>query len=112
MTPKKIEMVAKKPASLGNKWACPKCATKFYDFMKEEGKCPKCGQLINFKELHQANLAALAALTKKAKPKPVPEEEPDTPAVAVAAESLDELDDGPETSLDDLEVDSDKEDDY
>ncbi len=107
----KAEEDTKKPAALGNKWACPKCSTKFYDFLKTEGKCPKCGQSLNFKDLHQANLAALAALTKKAKPKPVPEEEPETPVVAVAAE-IDELDDGPETSLEDLETSDEKEDDY
>ncbi len=100
----------KKPVTLGSKWACPKCATKFYDFGKEEGKCPKCSAMINFKDLQQAFLASLAPSGKKAKAKPVEVEEPDIPAVA-ATEALDDLDDAPETSLEDLEVDDDKDDD-
>jgi uncharacterized protein (TIGR02300 family) len=108
----KVETESKKPAALGTKRACPKCSTKFYDFEREEGNCPKCGQLINFKELQEALLASLAAAPKKAKAKPVEEEESDTPAVVPGAAVLDELDDSPETSLEDLEVEEDEEEDY
>jgi uncharacterized protein (TIGR02300 family) len=104
----------KKPSALGNKHACPKCATKFYDFEQEEGSCPKCGQRLNFKELHQAAMAKLAAPSKKAKAKPVEAEEAAEPVVTATAEleSMDELDDGPETSLEELEVEEDEEEDY
>jgi uncharacterized protein (TIGR02300 family) len=34
-------------ANLGSKRQCPKCATKFYDFGKEEIVCPKCGTEID-----------------------------------------------------------------
>ena len=30
-------------AKLGRKWNCFSCNTKFYDFMKTEAMCPKCG---------------------------------------------------------------------
>jgi len=30
-------------AKLGKKWNCFACSTKFYDFMKPEILCPKCG---------------------------------------------------------------------
>lgn len=30
------------PLTLGNKRACKKCQTKFYDFNKDEITCPKC----------------------------------------------------------------------
>ncbi len=103
----------KKPASLGTKHVCPKCSTKFYDFTKETGKCPKCGTMVNFAELKQAALASIVP-TKKAKAKPVEDEE-DTPTPAADVEAIEDLDDGPETSLQDLEVDDDddeKEGDY
>jgi len=30
-------------AKLGKKWACFSCGVKFYDFLKPEAICPKCG---------------------------------------------------------------------
>jgi len=30
-------------ASLGKKWTCFSCGVKFYDFLKPEAICPKCG---------------------------------------------------------------------
>jgi len=30
-------------ANLGKKWTCFSCSAKFYDFMKPEAVCPKCG---------------------------------------------------------------------
>lgn len=30
-------------AKLGKKWTCFQCGTKFYDFLKPEALCPKCG---------------------------------------------------------------------
>ncbi len=30
-------------SKLGKKWICFSCGTKFYDFMKPESLCPKCG---------------------------------------------------------------------
>ena len=30
-------------ANLGKKWMCFSCSAKFYDFMKAEAVCPKCG---------------------------------------------------------------------
>ena len=51
------------PTSLGSKRQCPKCATKFYDFGKEEIVCPKCRT-----ELDPASLSAPPPL--KAHPEP------------------------------------------
>ncbi|MFM8314113.1 MAG: TIGR02300 family protein [Deltaproteobacteria bacterium] len=40
---KKAATKSSGPLSLGNKRACKKCQTKFYDFNKDEINCPKCG---------------------------------------------------------------------
>ena len=35
------------PVNLGSKRTCIKCATKFYDFNKEEISCPKCNAVMD-----------------------------------------------------------------
>lgn len=47
-------------ANLGKKWICFSCAAKFYDFMKPEAVCPKCGS-------NQKDAPAKPKATKKEK---------------------------------------------
>ena len=98
------------PAGLGQKRQCPKCATKFYDFGKEEIICPKCKTEIDPEALVQA-------------PKPAPEpkraakvvdtdDEPAVEGVAPAGgefESVDDLSDDEDVAGVEVDEDEDEE---
>ena len=47
-------------ADLGKKWACYSCGGKFYDFLKPEAICPKCGS-------NQKNAPARPRIIRKEK---------------------------------------------
>jgi len=47
-------------AKFGKKWACYSCGVKFYDFLKPEAICPKCGS-------NQKNAPAKPRTVKKEK---------------------------------------------
>lgn len=102
----------KRPAALGTKRVCPKCATKFYDFEREEADCPKCGHHINFRQDEPVE-RIVAPAPKKAAPKAVRQEDEDgaeSGGTSSEFESLDDLDNGDDDELiEDLDSDDDEE---
>lgn len=99
------------PVNLGTKRACPKCATKFYDFNKPELNCPKCEAAIKVAEL--ATMPKLPE-PKKAPKKELPEEalmESDDLVVGEASsdfESLEDLEDDDDDVVEDIAADEDE----
>ncbi|MBY0371537.1 TIGR02300 family protein [bacterium] len=87
------------PVTLGTKRTCPKCASKFYDLAKASIQCPKCGTEVD----PNAELALFKQATeKKAKPKTMLRDEEDGPTNASEFESVDDLGDDDDASLDEL----------
>lgn len=98
--------------NLGTKRACPHCATKFYDFNKDEISCPKCKASLDIKEL--AKTPVLPVEAKKPKVEKTVGDDPlvaeETPAAEgpEAIESLDELGDDEEEVVEDLDVEEEE----
>ena len=95
------------PVNLGTKRTCPKCATKFYDFAKEEIVCPKCSTTVDPNAI--TPVLNLKPEPKKAAKKEV---EPEVEVVATETdgiESLEELEDDEDVGVD---VDEDREDEF
>lgn len=87
------------PINLGTKRSCPKCAAKFYDFAKAQIQCPKCGTEID----PTAELALFKTAEKKtAKPKTMLRDEEETTSSGADFESVDDLGDDDDTSLDEI----------
>ncbi len=72
-------------ANLGKKWSCFKCEAKFYDFMKPEAVCPKCGA-------NQKDAPAKAKAVKKEKAALHIEDDyaPEPDAEPISEDSLDQ----------------------
>lgn len=94
---------------LGTKRHCPKCATKFYDFNKEEIACPKCGTEID------TSVEVAIPIAKPVAPEPKKavrvatsdEEGEEDTASASDFETIDDLDADEEDLVEDIEVDED-----
>lgn len=102
---------------LGNKRACPKCGTKFYDFCKEELNCPKCNAKLKASQLVTTPNIPRSEPKKSKAPEKVAietlaKEDGASDAVADAFESVDDLGDD-EVVVEEIDVDDDdKKDDY
>jgi uncharacterized protein (TIGR02300 family) len=100
--------------SLGTKRTCPKCATKFYDFNKDELACPKCEK--HFKVSELTGHPFKEAREKKAPKKELPEEAlMDSEDIVVGEnadnfESVEDIDDDEDEVVEDIKVDGDDED--
>jgi len=99
------------PPNLGSKRQCPKCATKFYDFGKDEIVCPKCRAEID----PEAMMPAPKAVPEPKRAAKVVETE-DEPAIEGAAaasgeefESVDDLSDDEDDVVEGVEVEDDEE---
>lgn len=98
------------PATLGTKRSCPKCATKVYDFGKEDLSCPKCDTKFKASEV------GALKLDPPKKTKKLPEEAlMDAEDIVVgdnapAFESVEELDDDDDEVVEDLGVEDEEED--
>lgn len=105
------------PVSLGTKRTCPRCATKFYDFNKEEVACPKCDTKV---DLANPNYLPRGGDTKKGTKAEKALTEPAALAgedLAVgdsdeSFESVDDLDDEEEDLVEEIEVDEDEKEDF
>ena len=112
---KKSAQKTQEPPTLGTKRSCPKCATKFYDFGKEELTCPKCASKFNVSDLSTLP-RAVAELKRPSKAAEKIVEDPllatDEPAAeSDAIESVDDLaDDG--DGVEDIDVDEDEQESY
>ena len=101
------------PVSLGTKRSCPKCATKVYDFGKEDLSCPKCDTKFKASEVSGLKLDP----PKKPK-KELPEEAlMDAEDIVVgdnapAFESVEDLDDDEDEVVEDLDVDDEEDGDF
>ncbi len=101
-------------AKLGTKQTCPKCATKFYDFCKEELVCPKCSAKLKASQLvHVPSVPRAEPKKPKNAEKVVTEalSQDDTAvepgaAGADAFESVDDLGDD-DTVVEEIDVDDD-----
>jgi uncharacterized protein (TIGR02300 family) len=103
------------PVSLGNKRACKKCQTKFYDFNKEDISCPKCGHTMAQSDF-VSSIPAKSETRKKSIEKVTTEglmqsDDNDTPA-ADPFESEEDLSEDAEDVVEDIAVDNDEENDY
>ena len=81
----------------GVKRACPSCATRFYDLLRDPITCPACGESFAmevFARPRRGKAALSTAAKAAAKPKPVVEEEDEeTVAATTADDSSDDDDD-------------------
>ena len=76
-------MVTTKTApSLGTKRICPECATKYYDLAKKPPTCPSCGSEFDPEALLRS---------RRARPLPVIDDEPEAEAVEKILKIDDEL---------------------
>jgi uncharacterized protein (TIGR02300 family) len=87
-----------RPASLGTKRQCHKCATKFYDFEKPEVFCPKCNAKIDLDAINPFKEKRARSVAKEVEEEVVAETEESTGA-ASGIESLEELDDAAEEEI-------------
>lgn len=87
----------------GNKHECLRCQTKFYDLLRPQIVCPRCG--VDQAE-EAAKLHAAAAARKKHRAKPVAAIKP-VAAVEPEADDLDGVGDDEEDEVEDLDDDDD-----
>lgn len=84
----------------GVKRACPSCAVRFYDLMRDPIVCPSCGATFSAEALAKPRRGRAAAAPEKVVAKPVPEAE-DVEADATDDDDDDvlDLDDSDETPV-------------
>lgn len=86
------------PVSLGKKRTCPKCALKFYDFEKDPIQCPKCATQVD----PDAELQLFKKPEAKKKKEPVRDDEDSVVVSTEEFESVDDLGDDDDESLENL----------
>jgi uncharacterized protein (TIGR02300 family) len=111
--PKEKKSTASAPAApvkLGEKRACLKCSTKFYDFGKNPIVCPKCHAKMTAEDFASAIPKAEPRRREKPAPVEAKDEEASTDTAADTFESLEDLADSEEDM--DIDVDKDDEENY
>lgn len=94
---------ARPPVNLGTKRHCQHCNAKFYDFGKDELKCPKCGKAV---DPHSPNSFKRALDTKRHAPTPRDPFNDEADVVVEDASDSDEDIDADEVTKD-IDVDDD-----